>query len=363
LKHKILNEGTSLSKSLLKFKRQKVYFPLQEKKSLLYFYEMKRTFERTVSEKMAGTRLDVYLIKSGIGLSRSRVEKLIEEGYVKVNDTFSKPGYKVKKGDHIFAEFEIEDKAIIIAQDIPIPIVYEDDDIVVVDKPIGMVVHPAKGNFEGTLINALVARYRDLPKTSDKTRPGVVHRLDKETSGLIIVAKTDRALRSLARQMEEKTAKRIYWSVVWGSIPLDEGVIEAPIGRHSIDRKRMAVTPFHSRPAITEYKVLKRFRRLCTLLEVNLKTGRTHQIRVHFEYLGYPVVGDQTYSGRDSRKILNVVPTGEAPHVRRILEIMKRQALHAKELRIIHPLRREPVTFESSLPEDMLELLNYLENL
>jgi len=318
---------------------------------------MKRTFERIVSEKMAGTRLDVYLIKSGIGLSRSKVEKLIEEGFVKVNEETSKPGYKVKKGDHIYAEYEIENRAIIIAQDIPVPILYEDDDIVVVDKPIGMVVHPAKGNFEGTLINALLARYKDLPKTTDKTRPGVVHRLDKETSGLIIVAKTDRALRSLARQMEEKTAKRVYWAFVWGAIPLDEGVIEAPIGRHSIDRKRMAVTPFHSRPAITEYKVLKRYRRLCTLLEVNLKTGRTHQIRVHFEYLGYPIVGDPTYSGRDSRKILNVVPTKEATHVRKILEIMKRQALHAKELHIIHPLRKEPVTFESPLPTDIEELI------
>ena len=322
---------------------------------------MKRTFERIVSEKMAGTRLDVYLIKSGIGLSRSKVEKLIEEGYVKVNEATSKPGYKVKKGDHIYAEYEIEEKAIIIAQDIPIPVIYEDDDIVVVDKPIGMVVHPAKGNFEGTLINALLARYKDLPKTTDKTRPGIVHRLDKETSGLIIVAKTDRALRSLARQMEEKIARRIYWAVVWGAIPLDEGVIEAPIGRHSIDRKRMAVTPFHSRPAITEYKVIKRYRKLCTFLEVNLKTGRTHQIRVHFEYLGYPIVCDPTYSGRDSRKILNVVHPKEAPHVKKILEIMKRQALHAKELHIIHPLRREPVTFKSPLPPDMKNLIEYLE--
>jgi len=144
---------------------------------------------------------------------------------------------------------------------------------------------------------------------------------------------------------------------------LDEGIIEAPIGRHSIDRKRMAVTPFHSRPAITEYRVLKRYRRLCTLVEVNLKTGRTHQIRVHFEYLGYPVVGDPTYSGRDSRKILNVVPSAEAPHIRKMLEIMKRQALHAKELHIIHPLKGVPVSFESPLPEDIKGLLHYLDSI
>ncbi|HHF57955.1 MAG TPA: RluA family pseudouridine synthase, partial [candidate division WOR-3 bacterium] len=220
---------------------------------------MEKVFERIVSQKMEGTRLDVYLVVSGIGVSRSRVEKLIKEGVILVNGKPSKPGYKIKAGDRIYARFEIEEKLPVIAEDFPVPVIYEDNDIIVINKPKGMVIHPAKGNITGTLINALLARYKDLPKTSDKTRPGVVHRLDKDTTGLLVVAKSERALRSLGRQMEEKTARRIYWAIVWGRIANDEGTIEAPIGRHPIDRTRMAVTFFKSRSAITHYKVLERY--------------------------------------------------------------------------------------------------------
>jgi len=324
---------------------------------------MEKVFERIVSQKMEGTRLDVYLVISGIGVSRSRVEKLIKEGVVLVNGKPSKPGYKIKAGDRIYARFEIEEKLPVIAEDLPVPVIYEDNDIIVINKPKGMVVHPAKGNITGTLINALLARYRDLPKTSDKTRPGVVHRLDKDTTGLLVVAKSERALRSLGRQMEEKTARRIYWAIVWGRIANDEGTIEAPIGRHPIDRTRMAVTFFKSRSAITHYKVLKRYGEIATLLEVKLETGRTHQIRVHMEYIEHPVVGDFVYSGRDTRKIFRSVPSKYNQMVKNILEIIDRQALHAKILSFYHPGKGAQVTFETDLPEDMKKLIDYLRTL
>ncbi|MGB4730290.1 MAG: RluA family pseudouridine synthase [Candidatus Hydrothermia bacterium] len=324
---------------------------------------MERTFERTVSEKMEGTRLDVYLVASGIGTSRSRVLKMIKEGEVLVNGQKSKPGYKVRANDHIYAKFNVQEKLPVIAEDFPIPIVYEDDDIIVINKPKGMVVHPAKGNVTGTLVNALVAKYGELPKINDKTRPGIVHRIDKDTTGLMVVAKSERALRSLGRQMEEKSAKRVYWAVVWGKIVGPEGTIEAPIGRHTVDRKRMAVTFFHSRNAITHYRVLENFGNLATLLELSLGTGRTHQIRVHMEYIEHPIVGDEVYSGREVRKIFRIVPSELSVYVGEMLEIMDRQALHAKKLSFYHPGKGMMVEFEAPIPEDFNKLLEYLRNL
>lgn len=324
---------------------------------------MERTFERTVAPKSAGMRLDQYLVASGIGLTRSQVGQLIKEGKVLVNDQKSKPGYKVKPGDRIFAKFEIQEKLEIVAQDIPVPILYEDEDIVVVNKPVGMVVHPAKGNLKDTLINALLARYPDLPTTSDKIRPGIVHRLDKETSGVLVVAKTDRAVRSLARQISERTAKRIYWAIVWGSLEKSSGVIEAPIGRHPIDRKRMAVTAFSSKPAITQYKTIKRYSDVATLLEVSLQTGRTHQIRVHLEFVGHPVVGDPIYGGRDARKIFHVVSSKKREIVKTILQKISRQALHARCIIFKHPKKQTQVEIEAPLPDDMQDVIEYLETL
>jgi len=323
---------------------------------------MEKVFERVVSEKMEGTRLDIYLVVSGIGLSRSQVIKLIKEGQVLVNNQPQKPSYKVKANDHIFARFSVQEKLPVIAEDLPIPVIYEDEDIIVINKPKGMVVHPARGNVTGTLVNALVGKYKELPKIDDKTRPGIVHRLDKDTTGLLVVAKSEKALRSLARQMEEKTAKRIYWAIVWGKIVGPEGTIDAPIGRHTVDRTRMAVTFFNSRSAITHYKVLENFGNLATLLEISLETGRTHQIRVHMEYIGHPVVGDEVYSGRDVRKIFRVVPSELNEFVAKVLEIMDRQALHAKKLSFYHPGKGMNVEFEVDIPEDFQKLLEYLRS-
>ena len=221
-----------------------------------------------------------------------------------------------------------------------------------------MVVHPARGNYEGTLINALLARYRDLPRTGDKTRPGVVHRLDKDTTGLLVVAKTDVALRSLGRQMELKTARRIYLAVVWGSVPLDKGMVDAPIGRHPIDRKRMAVTPFRSRHAVTEYRVIRRYGRLATLLEVSLRTGRTHQIRVHMSHLGHPVFGDPKYGGRTKR--LGGLPPRERRRAEELLDIVPRQALHSEVLGFVHPVTGGYMEFRAEPPEDMRKLFEEL---
>lgn len=321
----------------------------------------KRFFERVVSKKMENTRLDMYLLKGGIGLSRSKTEKLIEEGKVLVNGKRSKPGYKVKEGDHICAEFEIYEPIKLIAQELPVPVIYEDDDVIVINKPRGIVVHPAKGNTAGTLVNFLLAKYKKLPTNKQKQRPGIVHRLDKDTTGLIVVAKSDRALYSLGRQMEEKTAKRTYIAFVWGKVPLDSGTVDAPIGRHPVDRTKMAVTPFKSRLAITHFKVIERYGDIATKLELNLHTGRTHQIRVHMEYLGYPVIGDEMYSGRDARKILKVVLPSFKNYVSNILRIITRQALHAARLTFFHPGLGREVTFEVDLPDDMMKLQEYLE--
>ena len=311
---------------------------------------------------MENTRLDMYLLKGGIGLSRSRTEKLIKEGKVLVNNKKSKPGYRVKEGDHIYAEFEVYEPLRLIAEDLPVDVIYEDEDVLVINKPKGLVVHPAKGNATGTLVNFLLARYKKLPTNQQKQRPGIVHRLDKDTTGLMVVAKSERALYSLGRQMEEKTAKRTYITFVWGSVPLDAGTVDAPIGRHPVDRTRMAVTPFHSRSAITHFRVLKRYGKLATKLELNLHTGRTHQIRVHMEYMGHPVIGDEVYSGRDPRKILQVVPPSMKKHVTEVLNLIDRQALHAARLTFFHPGMGKKVTFETELPEDMQKLEEYLES-
>jgi len=317
-----------------------------------------KKFRRIASQRLWGKRLDVYLVLSGIGVSRTRAATLIAKGKVLVNGQQVKASYRVKPGDVITAEFEHEPELTIQPEPMELNIIYEDDDVVVVDKPAGLVVHPARGNRTGTLVQGLLYHCKALPLRSDSVlRPGVVHRLDKDTTGLLMFAKTDEALRSLGAQIEHRTVLREYLAFAWGDFELTTGTIDAPIGRHTIDRQRMAVTPFSARTAITNFEVLRRYN-ICTYLRLRLKTGRTHQIRVHLQHIGHPVVGDPDYGGR-SLTVLS--QKDQIPFFREILSRIKRQALHAARLGFVHPRTKKFLEFTSPLPEDMEKLLIYLE--
>ncbi len=275
-----------------------------------------------------------------------------------VNNRTVKPSYKVKAGDVIYAEFEIEEPPdIIIPEEREVNIIYEDEDIIVINKPPGEVVHPAKGHFTGTLVNALYNKLLNAPG-AERKRPGVVHRLDKDTSGVMVVGKSERAVRELARQIALKEAKRIYLALVWGIVE-KPGTIEAPIGRHPLHRERMAITVINSKPAITDFEPLVIFD-FATLLKVSLKTGRTHQIRVHMEYFGHPVIGDPVYSGRDMGKIINALKGKKAP-IEDVLNIIHRQALHAWKLIIRHPTRASYMEFIAPVPKDISNLFAFLK--
>ncbi|MEO0100660.1 MAG: RluA family pseudouridine synthase [candidate division WOR-3 bacterium] len=316
-----------------------------------------KEFLRVVADKMRGTRLDHYLIVSGIGLSRNQVIKLIKEGRVLVNDRLVKPSYRVKGGDRVFAQFAPEKELEIIPENIPLNIVYEDEDVIVVDKPKGMVVHPARGHKSGTLVNALLFHCQNLPAGQERYRPGVIHRLDKDTTGLLVFAKTESALSFLGKELENRRINREYLAILWGNLPLERGVVEAPIGRDSLDRKKMAVTPFSAKKAITEFSVIKRYG-IATYVRLKLLTGRTHQIRVHMSYFGHPVVGDRDY-GRSFTKLIR--SKDEYSLAKEMLSVIDRQALHSAKLGFIHPRRGEYLEFTSPLPEDMEKLLRILE--
>ena len=283
-------------------------------------------------------RLDVYLMNE-LDISRSKVEKLIKDGNVKVNGKIVKPSYSVKKGDSIDYEI-IEEDMNVEPENIPLDIVYEDDDVIVVNKANGMVVHPAPGNYHGTLVNALMYHFKNLSNINGALRPGIVHRIDADTTGLLMVAKNDRAHEILAKELEEKKTKRKYIALVWGVIEEDTATIDAPIGRDPKDRKKMAVVS-GGKPSVTHLEVLKRFKD-ATLIECILETGRTHQIRVHLNYIGHPLVNDPVYG---KRKLID--ETG--------------QCLHAKELGFIHPTSGEEMYFTSELPECFTNILDSFE--
>ncbi|MFS8500829.1 MAG: RluA family pseudouridine synthase [Caldicoprobacter sp.] len=287
-------------------------------------------------------RIDVFLTEKLPGHSRSYIQKLIKDGLVSVNGQKVKCNFKVKPGCLIDVTIPPPKEVSLQPEPLELDIVYEDNDIVVINKPQGMVVHPAPGNYSGTLVNALLYSCDGLSGIGGEIRPGIVHRLDKDTSGLLVVAKNDAAHQSLAQQIKDRTLKRIYWCIVEKNIKEDKGIINAPIGRHPTNRKKMAVLNSPTaKPAITHFKVLERFGQY-TLVEARLETGRTHQIRVHMAYIGHPVVGDSVYGSRKQKFNL------------------KGQVLHAKKLGLIHPSTGEYMEFEAPLPpyfEDLLDIL------
>lgn len=296
----------------------------------------------TAEAEDAGTRADVFLA-SKLGVSRSNMQKLLEDGRVKRGEKIIKANYKVRAGEMFVVDIPEPEPIEAVPENIPLDIIYEDDDVVVLNKARGMVVHPAPGNYTGTLVNALLYHCSNLSGINSAIRPGIVHRLDKDTSGIMIVAKNDAAHISLSQQIQSKTAVRTYLAVVRGNIKTDSGTIETQIARDKTDRKKMAVVKEGGRDAITDYEVLERFGKY-TLVRCKLRTGRTHQIRVHMEYLGYPLVGDPKYSPMKT-------PFG-----------IKGQALHSHTLEFTHPRTGERMKFEAPLPEDMHKIITRLHN-
>jgi 23S rRNA pseudouridine1911/1915/1917 synthase len=251
----------------------------------------------------------------------------------------------------------LEPAPLIEAENIPLDIIYEDDDIIVVNKQKGIVVHPARGNFEHTMVNALLYHCGQLPTLGDKVRPGVLHRLDKDTTGLILFAKTDSALSTLSRVIERRELKKKYDVLCWNYPGLPEGIIEAPIGRSGLNRKKMVVTPLSSKLATTKFVVVNRFS-IATYLRVILVTGRTHQIRVHFKHIGCPIVGDKDYGGRSPGAIKR---GKDLSLFKEILKLIDRQALHASAMSFVHPRTKKKVKFFAPLPRDMVQVLSFLK--
>jgi 23S rRNA pseudouridine1911/1915/1917 synthase len=299
-------------------------------------------FDFVVTIEEQGTRLDVLLTSKFQELSRSHLQKIIASGLVIVNGKPTKANYKVQSEDAVSVTFSEAKPVEIVAENIPLDILYEDTDIIVVNKPRGMVVHPATGNYQGTLVNALLDHCQDLSGINGEIRPGIVHRLDKDTSGVIVAAKNDHAHLSLAEQIRSRTASRKYIAIVHGNIAEEQGIINAPLGRHPSDRKKMAVTFSNSKEAITRFRVCERFVNF-TLVECKLQTGRTHQIRVHMQYIGHPVVGDPKYGPEKKRFAI------------------AGQALHSAELSLKHPTTGQDMLFTAPLPQDMTDILKQLQ--
>jgi 23S rRNA pseudouridine1911/1915/1917 synthase len=312
-------------------------------------------FTLTVEKADRGKRLDLFLTEQLPAQSRAQIQRYIREGCILLNAAQTKAGTRLKEGDLIKGQIPAPRPAVALPEDLPIRLIYEDADIVVVDKPAGMVVHPAGGVQSGTLVNALLFRLKDLQGVGGVLRPGIVHRLDKGTSGVMVVAKNDQAHEALVRQFKGREVKKIYLALVYGNVQGAEGIIAAPMGRHPIDRKRFSLRTRQPKEALTEWQVKERFEGI-TLVQVAPKTGRTHQIRVHMASRGYPLVGDPLYTKK--RRLAQI----EDPVLRGRIEALGRQALHASSLAFRHPTIGKIVEFTAPLPADIEKILEVLRD-
>lgn len=297
-----------------------------------------------VNKENTSVRIDKFLTENISDVTRSAIQGYITDGYVTVNGVIINKNYKTRLDDKITVLIPDPIPLEALPEDIPLDIIYEDEDVIVVNKPKGMVVHPAVGNYTGTLVNALLHHCKDsLSGINGVLRPGIVHRIDKNTSGLLIVAKHDIAHKELAKQIKDHSFTRQYETIVYGNIKEDEGTIDQPIGRNLYDRKKMAVTAQNSKNAVTHFKVLERFNEF-THLAVNLETGRTHQIRVHMSYINHPVAGDDVYGPK------------------KVITKLNGQCLHARKIGFVHPITYDYLEFTSDLPEYFTSFLSELKN-
>ncbi len=310
----------------------------------------------TVAAAEAGARLDQLLVQR-LSFSRARLQKLLKSGLVEVNGRVLAASYRVRAGDAVTVTVPPPEPSDLLPEALPLNIVYEDRDLLVVNKPPGLVVHPGAGHRQGTLLNALLHHCPDLAEIGEISRPGLVHRLDKDTSGLLVVAKTELAHQALVRQFQEHTITKKYLALVWGRLPAREGQIDRQVGRHPTERRKMSAHPRRGKTALTLWRVIKELPGPLTLMELTPETGRTHQLRVHLASLNHPVLGDATYGGGVSRLKGHLKLKGLAPLVRR-------QLLHAWQLGFTHPRTGERLSWEAPLPEDFREILDFLaENL
>lgn len=332
---------------------------LDEEQALFEHHNIK------VSKGQVSLRIDKFIMTQIANSTRTKVQNACEAGFVLVNGKPIKANYKIKPLDEISIMLTVPPRSVeVLPENIPIDIIFEDDFIVLVNKKPGMVVHPAYGNYTGTLVNALAYHFENLPKTRSKLnhdlyleRPGLVHRIDKNTSGILIIAKTELAMTRLSKDFFDRTMDRKYMAICWGDLKEDSGTITANVGRNLKNRKVMDAFPpdsEHGKHAVTHYKVLERFG-FITLVECKLETGRTHQIRVHFKSIGHPLFNDHEYGGNDILKGLHTAKYRQ--FVQNCFDILPRQALHAKTLGITHPISGEKLFFNSEVPDDMLQVL------